>query len=122
MKSTHRKGQEGEARAVAWLEEKGCQILARNFRCRAGEVDIVGEEGGTILFVEVKAWRVFPEDALERALGPRKQGRITGAARVFLQKNPQFRDRSLRFDVICIDQGAGTVRHIQGAFEAACPE
>lgn len=116
------KGRDGENEAALFLEKKGYRILARNFRCRTGEVDIVCEAGELILFVEVKSWRNLSDEALGNAIDFRKQRRIVRTARYFLLQNPVFVDRGVRFDVVFLNARAGTVRHIEGAFEAPCLE
>ncbi|HEU4402869.1 MAG TPA: YraN family protein [Candidatus Polarisedimenticolia bacterium] len=80
----HDLGRRGEAAAARHLEALGLRILARGVRTRAGEIDLVAEEGGTLVFVEVKtrsslAWG-RPSEAVDR----RKRERLTRAAAVFL--------------------------------------
>ncbi|TVR69769.1 MAG: YraN family protein [Spirochaetaceae bacterium] len=122
MSSSREKGRRGEDLAACYLQQKGYRILARNFRCRAGEVDIVCETERTLLFVEVKSWRVLPRDALEPAIGPAKQKRIVRTARYFLHRYAPPSEWGIRFDVVFINPETGTIRYIEGAFEAPCPE
>jgi putative endonuclease len=122
MGSGHRRGRDGEDRAAHFLEQKGCRILSRNFRNRAGEVDIICEAGALLLFVEVKTWRSYPEDQLGPAIGVLKQRRIVDVARYFLWLHPELRERGVRFDVVMVNPESDRIRHIEGAFEAPCPE
>ncbi len=122
LTSSHDKGRSGEQAVTEYLEKKGYGILARNFRSRTGEVDIVCEAGPLILFIEVKSWAAFAPEALGPAIGSGKQKRIVQTARYYLLQNPHLRDRGVRFDVVLINPKAGTIRHIEGAFEAECPE
>ena len=63
------RGARGEETAAAWLASQGYRILERNFRCRAGEIDIVAERDGAVAFVEVKSWRRMGRADLEYAIG-----------------------------------------------------
>lgn len=122
MGSARRTGLDGEEQAARYLEQKGYRILSRNFRNRTGEVDIVCEAGALLVFVEVKTWRSYNEDQLGSVIGVPKQRRIIDAARFFLLQQPRLRTRGIRFDVVMINPGTKRIRHIEGAFEASCPE
>jgi putative endonuclease len=108
------RGARGEALAAAWLEGRGYAVLARNFRCREGEIDIVAEKDGAVAFVEVKSWRAHGRAELEHSIGPAKQRRIARAARRFLLSRAGLRDRSMSFDVILL--AGGRIEHLQNAF------
>lgn len=114
--STHARGRAGEERAVAYLRDAGYRILARNFRSRRGEVDIVAEHRGNLVCVEVKSWAGLAAGELERAIGVEKQRRIIDATRTFIARNPEAGALSVRFDVILIR--SGEIHHIRGAFDA----
>jgi putative endonuclease len=109
------RGISAESLAAAWLIGKGYRILARRFRCAAGEIDIVVARRHTIVFVEVKA-RATLEIAVE-SVTERQRRRIVGAAEIWLAKNPQVKFQDLRFDAILIAPGK-IPRHIPGAFDA----
>ena len=70
--STAQKGALGEDAAVSYLESKGWEVLARNFRVRVGEIDVIARQGDTVAFVEVKSWRSVPREDLARSIGPGK--------------------------------------------------
>lgn len=92
-------GKRGEDRAASWLERRGQPIIARNFRTRAGEIDLVTLDGGTVVFVEVKL-RTSPRFGPGReAIDVRKRGRLVNVARIFLASKGWL-DRPVRFDVI----------------------
>jgi putative endonuclease len=116
------RGAEGEAAAAAWLAGRGWKILARNFRCRTGEVDIVAEDGETLVFVEVKTWAALGEADLEYAVGRVKQRKIIAAARWFLAGRPEAAGKRVRFDVVLMAGGPAGIRHIEGAFSGARDE
>ena len=77
-----RTGRLGEDHACAYLADRGMAILARNSRTRAGEIDAVGMDRGTLVFIEVKTMRTGARSGPERpvfAVGPRKQLRFAGS-------------------------------------------
>ena len=109
------RGISAESRAAAWLIGKGFRILARRFRCVAGEIDIVAGRRQMIVFVEVKARATLDEAA--ESVTDRQRSRIIGAAEIWLAKNPKAQFTDLRFDAILVAPGK-LPRHIPGAFEA----
>ena len=115
--STTRKGSRGEDTAVAWLETKGWKVLARNFRVRWGEIDVIARRDDTVAFIEVKSWTSVPREDLARSIGPRKRSRIARAARLFLSRRPDCEDAHLRFDVMFLGGEGNGVEHIAGAFD-----
>jgi putative endonuclease len=111
-------GDRGEREAARCLRRKGFRILARGYRTRRGEVDLIARDGDTIVFIEVKT-RKMGEPA--EAVTPEKQRRLTQAAVHFLKRHRLFEHRS-RFDVVAIvwpdPHRAPTIEHIHNAFEA----
>ncbi len=114
-------GAAGEVLAARFLREKGYTILAGNYSCRFGEIDIIAQKEPFLVFVEVKT---RSEDALytpAQAVTENKQRRIIKTALLFLQQNPL--PLQPRFDVIEIITRKGkpmevvTLDHIQGAFD-----
>jgi putative endonuclease len=114
--STVRKGAIGEDAAVAYLESKGWKVLARNFRVRVGEIDVIVQQGDTVAFVEVKSWASVPREDLGRSVGPRKRSRIARAARLYLSRRPDLADAHQRFDVVFLGGEENGIAHIAGAF------
>ena len=115
--SARGRGARGEDAAAGWLTQRGYAILARNFRSRSGEIDIVAEKEGALAFVEVKSWRSLGAADLEYSIGSEKQRRIAGAARYFLSRRPALAGRPMRFDVLFL--GAGRIEHIENAFSGS---
>ncbi len=118
-------GARGEAIAEDYLKQKGYCILAKNFRTRFGEIDIVAEEEGYLAFVEVKTRKNQKFSAAREAVSFRKQQKIIAAAQSWLQQNPTAAQP--RFDVIEVymdgsglEQNPKTI-HLQNAFEAGGP-
>jgi putative endonuclease len=115
-------GRLGEDLAVEHLERLGLRVLARNYRTRYGELDLVVCDDATIVFVEVKARRLDASagSALE-AISPRKQRQVRGMAAAWLVENDDRpRSSDLRFDVVgvTVDRGGRLVRldHLEAAF------
>ena len=106
-------GRFGEQRAAAWYEANGYEVLARNWQCRTGELDLVARRGSTIVFVEVKARASEAFGLPAEAVGPVKQRRIRALAAAFLSETG-LRSSELRFDVACVLAGKVTV--IEAAF------
>ena len=105
-----RTGRSGEAMAEAYLAARGYKLIARRFRLRNGELDLVMADGGTIVFIEVRRRRTaILGDPLE-SIGPLKQRRIIRAARVFLTVR-RLHASTCRFDVVAVrDDAEGAPR------------
>jgi putative endonuclease len=95
-------GKSGEDRAVCELQRRGYAILARRYRTRHGEIDIVADDRGTIVFVEVKAREQADCGGAAAAVTIHKQRRLTSMAVDYLARN-RVTDRPCRFDVVAID-------------------
>ena len=112
-------GKTGEDLACAELETRGYAILARRYRRRAGEIDIVARDGPTLVFVEVKArdGRTFGEAA--EAVTAFKRRRITRLAIDYLARH-HLTTCPCRFDVVSIhfDAGRPSIDVFQNAFDA----
>lgn len=114
-------GQWGEERAARYLRLHGYRIVARNFSCRMGEVDIIAAKRGFLAFVEVKtrSSRSFAE--AREFVSAAKQRRVRTAALCYLAKNPT--ERQPRFDIIevytpeCSGGRRTEINHIENAFE-----
>ncbi|MFV8818269.1 YraN family protein [Haliea sp. E17] len=92
-----------EVRAAQWLQARGLHILARNFRCRCGEIDLIARDRQHLVFVEVRA-RSNPRFVSAAAsVDQRKQRRLLRSAQLFLQQHPQLARMPCRFDVIAFD-------------------
>ena len=95
-------GADWEEKAAAYLESRGLQILERNFRCRSGEIDLIGRHQGYLVFVEVK-YRSGPEkgDAAE-AVNYRKQRQICRVADFYRLRHGLGEDTPVRYDVVAV--------------------
>ena len=113
------KRQEGAARertALLYLQKKGMCLVAQNFRCRTGEIDLIMRDGNTYVFAEVKYRRTKGAGDPLEAVGYAKRRRITGAARFFLARYGIPDSVPCRFDVVGIL--GDEISHIENAFDA----
>lgn len=102
----HELGRRGEDLACAELERRGCAIVARGYRTRFGEIDIVARDGETTVFVEVKTRAGDDFGGAAAAVTPWKQRRLTRMAIDYLSRH-RLHDRPCRFDVVTVDVGDG---------------
>jgi putative endonuclease len=109
-------GLSAETRAAAYLMAKGYRILAKRFRTRYGEIDLVARRRNLLVFVEVKA-RASLDDAAY-AVTPRQQRRIIDAAQAWLMAHPEHAEFELRFDAMLIAPRR-LPRHLLAAFDAS---
>jgi len=100
--STRALGDRAEERAEAFLKEKGVKVLERNFRCRMGEIDLIGLEGSTCVFFEVKYRKSTGSGRPFEAVGVTKQRKISRTADFYRMKKGLGGDTLFRFDVISI--------------------
>lgn len=110
-------GAEGEALAAAFLRARGYTILDRNFRCAAGEIDIVALDARTLVFGEVRTRRGRAHgSALESVTGA-KQRQVVRVARVYLARH-RLHAHPVRFDVVAVEVRGFTVSvaHVVDAF------
>jgi len=114
-----RAGDAAEAEACARLEAAGCRILGRNVRYREGEIDIVADDRGTLVFVEVRMRRSDRFGGADGSVDALKRRRLVRAAQHFLLQHFGGGSRTppCRFDVITAD-GDGIRDWIRDAFAA----
>lgn len=106
----HSLGRAAEDLAARYLEQRGCAVLARRFRVRGGEIDLIVRDRGWIAFVEVKARH---HDSLARgaeAVDLRKQHRLGKAAACWLHGRGPLEAKGFRFDVVEVTVGEGRAR------------
>lgn len=106
-------GNRGEDIAAAFLEAKGYTIIARQWRCRIGEIDIVASRDGQTVFVEVKALRDARFGFPESAIRPEKARRLARLAEWYAGAH-QLQPARYRIDVVAVEltaDGAAGVRH-----------
>ena len=114
-------GSRGEALAADYLRGQGYTIIQTNWRCRRGEIDIIAQDGATLVFVEVRTRRSAALGSPEESVTPAKQRRLAELAQTYLH----FREAAgapwpdaWRIDVIAIRSGsAGRLNHLLNAVE-----
>jgi putative endonuclease len=114
------RGTPGESLACDHLRRHRFEILERNFRSRAGEIDIVARDGDVLVFVEVKERSDASHGAAVEAVTGPKRRRVIRAAERWAAAHHQSESR-IRFDVVSIDweaSGEGTIRHDRAAFDS----
>ena len=94
-------GQLGESLAARELERRGYRIAERNWRCAVGEIDLVAERRGVLVFVEVRTRRGGERGTPEESLTPRKQAKLIEVAQTYLEEHPA--DRDWRIDVVAVE-------------------
>ena len=117
-----RLGALGETVAAAHLEAQGLKVVDRNFRTRYGEVDLIAEDSGTLVFVEVKTRRSLAFGAPEESVTPRKRARLAKVAAAYLQLHG-LEQQNWRIDVVGVAlqrTGPATINHVR-AVEVAEP-
>jgi putative endonuclease len=110
------KGGAEEDAALRFLLGHGLRLVARNFRCRGGELDLVMQDGETLVVAEVRKRSSTAFGTPAETVDARKRGRLLLAAQVFLAARPQFARAALRFDVVALDR-ADRVEWLRGAFD-----
>lgn len=106
------------------MRRAGLRVLERNWRCRHGEIDLVAEEGGTLVFAEVRYRRGTGFGGAAASVTAAKQARLAAAARLYLSLYVARRRREpvCRFDVLLLEgalpEAAERVRWIRDAFQA----
>ncbi len=91
-----------EEKAVSFLEDKGFKTIERNFRCRQGEVDIIGIHENCLVFVEVKYRRNDRAGMPEEAVGVQKQSKICQTSDYFRAGHRQYASLQVRYDVVAM--------------------
>jgi putative endonuclease len=107
------RGRRAEQQAAAFLESRGLRILARNWRCRMGEIDLVAADAGTVVFAEVRARASRAFGGAAESIDRAKRRKLIAAASLFLStRNPEA---PCRFDALLLD-GDGAIEWIRDAF------
>ena len=113
-------GARAEELCAELLRKAGLRVLARNWRCRHGEIDLVAEEGGTLVFAEVRYRSAAGFGGAAESITAAKQARLIAAARLYLLRRPDARSEpACRFDVLLLDSlEAPRINWIRNAFTA----
>ena len=107
-------GTRAEELCAELLRKAGLRVLARNWRCRHGEIDLVAEEGSTLVFAEVRLRQDARFGGAAESITAAKRARLIAAARLYLSRRPEA---DCRFDVLLLDGlEASRVQWIRNAF------
>ncbi len=112
--NTREIGKQKEKEAEFFLQKQNIKILERNFRCRQGEIDLVGLEKDVLVFVEVKYRKTNVSGRPEEAVSYYKQEKICRVCDYYRMTHPFFHSKRIRFDVVAIDENG--LRWYQNAF------
>lgn len=110
----NRRGDPAEDLAAAFLERRGLKIVARNYRCRFGEIDLIAESGTALVFVEVRARKSEDFGGAAGSITAAKRRRLVAAARHYLAAGA--RNRPCRFDVVLMRGEPPEIEWIADAF------
>ncbi len=106
-------GARGEQLAIQRLEEEGYTILDTNWRCAAGELDIIAQEGEILAFVEVRTRRCARGPMPEQSITPAKQAKLIELARTYLHEH-DLTDIEWRIDFVAVEMdGQGILQRVQ---------
>jgi putative endonuclease len=106
-------GARAEDLCARLLAAAGLRVLERNWRCRLGEIDLIAEEGGTLVFAEVRLRRGGGFGGAAESVTAAKRSRLLAAARLYLAGR---HDANCRFDVFLVEGFPESVRWIRDAF------
>ena len=110
MKLNHPTGQAAEDRALAFLQANGCELVARNWHCRFGEIDLIMRSGCFLLFIEVKFRKSEQFGGAAYSITPSKLAKMQCSAECYLQNYPH--SHGCRLDAVLL-QGNQTPQWIQ---------
>ena len=110
-------GKKAEDLAARHLKRRGYKILARNYRTPAGEIDIIAQEGNSLVFVEVKGRQSLRYGSAKAAVTPRKQQQVARVALWYLKETGQMGAKA-RFDVVAVTRmdGNTAIEIVRNAF------
>lgn len=117
----HQFGRASEARAEEFLRQKGYRILERNLRTSLGELDLVAEDAGVLVFVEVKARATEAFGGAVLAVDRRKQAKLIRLASQYLAQR-HLMERPCRFDVVLVQGEVDAplqIEHVENAFDVS---
>ncbi len=111
------RGREAETLAAGWLEARGLRLVARNVRYRFGEIDLIMDDGETLVFVEVRYRARDDYGGAAASVTATKRARMERAIRAWVAGHPRAARRNLRADVIAVSAG-DRIEWIKNVLEA----
>lgn len=110
-------GADAEQRAETHLSRQGLKPLARNWRCKLGELDLVMADGDTLVVVEVRARSTAGHGGALQSVTAAKRGKLLRSTLAFVQAHADWQDAAIRFDVVTFEAD-GRGRWLRNAFDA----
>ncbi|MGH8162098.1 MAG: YraN family protein [Gammaproteobacteria bacterium] len=117
MSGAAARGREAETLAADWLGARGFKLLARNVRYRFGEIDLIMDDGGALVFVEVRYRSRNDYGGAAASVTATKRARMERAIRAWVAEHPRAARRNLRADVIAVSAG-DRIEWIKNVLEA----
>ncbi|AEV64784.1 MULTISPECIES: YraN family protein [Pseudomonas] len=117
-RSRQQSGRDAEGQALAHLQQQGLRLVAQNWLCKRGELDLVMLDGDTVVFVEVRYRKNTQWGGALDSIDERKRQKLIFAAQYFLQRESRWADHPCRFDVVAIDSNAAQLNWLQNAFDS----
>ena len=108
-------GNAGEQQALHYLKNQGLKLLAQNFRCQGGELDLIMLSGDTVVVVEVRARSSTQFGGAAASVTHTKQRKIIHATEVWLMTHPHYQHYAIRFDVVTVEP-PNTLHWVTNAF------
>ncbi|MEC8003608.1 MAG: YraN family protein [Pseudomonadota bacterium] len=118
---TYSSGAYWEERARQLIESEGATVIARNYTCRFGEIDLIALDRDRLTFIEVRYRNRSDFGSALASVSPAKQQRVLMTAQMFLASHEDYCNRYCRFDIIAFDGPRGSVsaQWLKGAFGLA---
>ena len=117
-RSSAQSGKDAELQALKYLQQQGLRLLAQNWLCKRGELDLVMLDGDTVVFVEVRYRKNTQWGGALASIDERKQQKLIFAAQYFLQRESRWANSPCRFDVVAIDSHPSQLNWLQNAFDS----
>ena len=117
-RSSQHTGKDAERLALRHLEQQGLRLLAQNWLCKRGELDLVMLDGDTVVFVEVRYRQHAQWGGALASIDARKRQKLILAAQYFLQREPRWASKPCRFDVVTLDGATPQLNWLRNAFDS----
>ena len=120
-RSRSQSGKDAERQALEHLQQQGLRLLAQNWLCKRGELDLVMLDGDTVVFVEVRYRKHAQWGGALASIDGRKRQKLILAAQFFLQKEHRWANSPFRFDVVAIEStpsGKADLNWLKDAFDS----
>lgn len=111
MNQRAKTGNQAEQTARHYLEQRGLKLVEANYYCQRGEIDLIMQDGKTLVFVEVRFRKTMRFGSGAETVDHRKQSKLIATAAHYLQKNPKAAKQACRFDVVSISRD-NSVQHL----------